>query len=289
MIRQLLTYFVDEEWTADIDYSSLQRIDKSFVTDEFADRESDLIYKAYFKDKEVYIFILLEFQSTVDRFMALRMLRYITELYEYLIKSYKIKMLPAVFPLMLYNGEKRWTAPEELNKLIEKTIPEKYIPDFRYYKIAENEFNKDFLKKIKSSVSALFYAENSSGDELKNEFEILTGLLKSEKPQELSLFVKWFKYMFSDRDDVVEEIRGLEEAKTMLRSSIKEMSKKLINEGMEKGIEKGFQEGIQKGIQKGLQTGKLETAAALLNKKMPLNEIAEITGLSIKEIEKLKK
>ncbi|HNX24418.1 MAG TPA: Rpn family recombination-promoting nuclease/putative transposase, partial [Spirochaetota bacterium] len=258
MICQLLTYFVDEGWTADIDYSSLQRIDKSFVTDEFANRESDLVYKAYFKGKEVYIFLLLEFQSTVDRFMALRMLRYITELYEYLIKSYRIKMLPAVFPVMLYNGEKRWTVPEELNKLIEKSIPEKYIPDFRYYKIAENEFNKDFLRKIKNSVSALFYAENSSGDELTKEFKILTGLLKAERPQELSLFVKWFKYMFSDRDDVVEEVKGLEEAKTMLRSSIKEMSKKLINEGMEKGI------------QKGLQAGKLETAAALLNKKMPV-------------------
>ncbi len=277
MICQLLTYFVDEGWTADIDYSSLQRIDKSFVTDEFANRESDLVYKAYFKGKEVYIFLLLEFQSTVDRFMALRMLRYITELYEYLIKSYRIKMLPAVFPVMLYNGEKRWTVPEELNKLIEKSIPEKYIPDFRYYKIAENEFNKDFLRKIKSSVSALFYAENSSGDELTKEFKILTGLLKAERPQELSLFVKWFKYMFSDRDDVVEEVKGLEEAKTMLRSSIKEMSKKLINEGMEKGI------------QKGLQAGKLETAAALLNKKMPVKEIAEITGLALKEIEKLKK
>jgi predicted transposase/invertase (TIGR01784 family) len=178
---------------------------------------------------------------------------------------------------MLYNGEKKWTAPEDLNKLIEKSIPVKYIPDFRYYKIAENEFSRDFLRKIKNSVSALFYAENSSGEELKKEFEILTGLLKSEKPEELSLFVIWFKYMFSEREDLVEEIKNIEEVKTMLRSSIKKMSKKLIAEGMEKGIEKGMEKGIKK------------TAKALLKENMPLKKISEITGLSPEEIAKLKK
>ncbi len=85
------------------------------------------------------------------------MIHYIVELYEYLVKNHNLKTLPAVFPIMLYNGEKRWTAPEELNILIEKSIPEKYIPGFRYYKIAENEFGKEFLKTLKNSVGALFY------------------------------------------------------------------------------------------------------------------------------------
>lgn len=273
LVKQLLVSFVDEDWITGIDYSTLQRVDKSFITDEFANRESDLIYKAFFKGRDVYIFILLEFQSTVDRFMALRMLRYITELYEYLVKSCKIKKLPAVFPVMLYNGEKRWTAPQELSRLIEKSIPVQYIPDFRYYKIAENEFSKEFLKSIRNSVSAIFYAENSSDDELLKEFEILTGLLKSERPEELSLFVVWFKYMFNDRDGLTEEIRGVEEAKTMLRSSIKKMSKRLIDEGIQKGIEKGIQ----------------KTAANLLKENMPVMNISRVTGLSVAEIEKLKK
>jgi predicted transposase/invertase (TIGR01784 family) len=107
MVRQLLTGFVNKEWVNMIEYNTLERIDKSFISDEFSERESDLIYKAKFKGNDVYIFILLEFQSTVDRFMSLRILRYITELYEYLVKGYKLKTLPAVFPVMLYNGEKR--------------------------------------------------------------------------------------------------------------------------------------------------------------------------------------
>jgi predicted transposase/invertase (TIGR01784 family) len=143
-VRQLLTCFVNEKWVNRIEYTTLERIDKSFVSDEFIERESDLIYKAKFEGKDLYIFILIEFQSTVDRFMSLRMLHYITELYEYLVKNHKIKTLPAVFPVMLYNGEKKWTAPEELSNLIENSIPGRYIPHFMYYKIAENEFSKIF-------------------------------------------------------------------------------------------------------------------------------------------------
>jgi len=235
----------------------------------------NLIFKAYFKGNEVYIFILLEFQSTVDRFMTLRMLRYITELYEYLNRSYKLKKLPAVFPIMLYNGEKRWTAPEELSILIEESIPEKYIPRFSYYKIAENEFGKDFLKGIKNSVAALFYTENCSSEELQHEIDTIVDLLQTEKPGETALFINWFKYMFSHREELVDEVKGLDEVKSMLRTSLKKEREQLKKEG------------IQEGIQVGILVEKRKTAANLLKEKMPVSKISEITGLPVDEIKKL--
>ncbi len=273
LVRQLLTSFVNEEWINCIEYSSLERIDKSFISDEFAERESDLIYKAKFKNQDIYIFILLEFQSTVDRFMSLRMLRYVIELYEDLVKNHKLKTLPAIFPIMLYNGENKWTASEELYTLIENSIPEKYIPKFRYFKIAENEFSKDFLKSLKNSVAALFYTENLSEEELQKEIEIIIELLKKERPDEVKLFINWFKYIFQDRKKLVKEVQEIVEVKTMLSTTVKKYGEKLILQGKLEGID----EGIKK------------TARAMLNKKMPVNEISEITGLSIKEIEKLVK
>jgi predicted transposase/invertase (TIGR01784 family) len=271
-LRQLLTGFVNEDWIHEIEYSTIERLDKSFVSDEFVERESDIIYKVKFKGRDVYIFILLEFQSSVDRFMSLRMLRYITELYQDLLKNNRFKKLPSVFPLMLYNGEKRWTAHEEFNNLIESSIPDRYIPHFRYYKIAENEFSKEFLKKMKNSVSALFYTENCSGEELQKEIDTVVELLKTEKPEEITLFINWFKYMFEDKQELVEEIKELSEVKSMLRTSIKKYGKKLV----------------QEGFQEGKLEGKLETAANLIKEKMSLKKISEITGLPEKEIKKMK-
>ena len=137
LLQELLEHFVDENFIKDLDFSTLERLDKSFITNQFAEKESDLIYKIAFKDTQFYVFILIEFQSTVDKFMALRMLRYICEFYEFLAQK-KIKQLPAVFPILLYNGDAKWTAKLSLKDLIIKHIPDQYIPDFEYYPIVIN-------------------------------------------------------------------------------------------------------------------------------------------------------
>jgi predicted transposase YdaD len=62
-------------------------------------------------------------------------------------------------------------------------------------------------------------------------------------------------------------------------------------EGEQIGIQKGEQIGIQKGRQEGWQEGRLEEkremAKRLNSKGMPLSEVAEITGLSEEEVQKL--
>ena len=269
MVRQLLTSFVNEDWIKEIEYATLERIDKSFVSDRFEERESDIIYRVKFNNRDVYIFILLEFQSTVDRFMALRMLRYILELYEYLVRNHKLKKLPAVFPVMLYNGEKRWTAPKDLDNLIEDSIPGQYIPHFRYYKIAENEFDREFLMKLNNAVAALFYSENCQGKELQHKISIIVELIRGEKPEEFKMFTNWLTYRWPGNAKLVDEIKSIDEVKTMLSTSLKKYSKELIREGIEKG--------------------KTDTAKAMLTRKMPLKEISEITGLPLSQIEKLQK
>ena len=107
IFRQLLTTFVKEDWVDDLDFGSCQTIDKSFISQHYKETESDLLYKVGLKAREIYIYILIEFQSTVDDFMALRVLNYITNFYmDYLTSNKGVKKLPAVFPIVLYRGGK---------------------------------------------------------------------------------------------------------------------------------------------------------------------------------------
>ena len=104
IFRQLLTTFVKEDWVDDLDFESCQTIDKSFISEHYKETESDLLYKVGLKEREIYIYILIEFQSTIDDFMALRVLNYITNFYmDYLTSNKGVKKLPAVFPIVLYN------------------------------------------------------------------------------------------------------------------------------------------------------------------------------------------
>ncbi len=88
---------------------------------EFEDRTSDVIWKVGWKGgekrdegREVYLLILVELQSSCEQAMVLRVLAYIVMLYLRLIKERPLKkgeLLPAVLPLIVYNGEVEWWAP----------------------------------------------------------------------------------------------------------------------------------------------------------------------------------
>jgi len=56
----------------------VSRMDRSFVTEGFRERESDLIWKLRFQGEEVYLYLL----------MALRVLRYLSEFYQFLVDSH---------------------------------------------------------------------------------------------------------------------------------------------------------------------------------------------------------
>ena len=60
-----------------------------------------------------------------------------------------------------------------------------------------------------------------------------------------------------------------------------------LEEGIEKGIEKGRVEGLTKGRAEGERNAKMATAKRLLARKMSLEDIADISGLSISEVKKL--
>ncbi len=56
-VERLLTSFVHEDFINDLDFSSLTKIDKSFIDDNMVNKESDLIYTILFRDKPISIFL----------------------------------------------------------------------------------------------------------------------------------------------------------------------------------------------------------------------------------------
>jgi len=278
MIEDLLKSFVKEDFVKDIDFSYLKEMKTDFVTKEFKNRATDLLWKTKFKGKDAYIFILIEFQSTVDRFMSLRCLNYITLFYLDLIKKEKkLKKLPVIFPIVLYNGENNWTAPTMIDELIESPIKslKKYIPKFEYYKICENEIDKNELKKLDNLVSVLFELECSDIEESSEIIKKIIKILKKDIiPVELqNNFSRWIKAAsFLNKINI--DISKLDESEvnTMLATQIRQLE--------EKALERGKLEGIEKG--------KSETAKKLLECGVDIRIISNTTGFSVDELEKMK-
>lgn len=251
IFRQLLETFVNQEWVKDVDFSSCVSLNRSFVSNQYKERETDLIQKVKIKGKDAYIYILIEFQSSVQRFMSVRILHYITNLYIYLLENNKkLDMLPAVFPILLYNGDKKWTSPDNISQLIENNLSlEEFGINFKYFKIVENEFSKDFLLKAGNIVSTLFLTETSFDIELiKNAFEELFD--KENDKQAMSIFFNWYEQLSNNSkldsnqfNEIAKVYSEKNEVKSMLVTALQKQKESFREEGRAEGRLEGKLEG----------------------------------------------
>ena len=105
MVRDLLHGFAARGWSGALDFASLTPVPASFVSDDLQQRHGDLVWRVRFRDDRwLYLVLLLEFQSGVDRAMAVRMLAYTALLYQKLIGEGVLRehdALPPVLPIVI--------------------------------------------------------------------------------------------------------------------------------------------------------------------------------------------
>jgi len=104
-------------WIDSLNEDDLIPIDTELIDNEFKKRESDIIYRMKLKGRDVIFYTLLELQSSVDFTMPFRLLRYMTLILNFIFENTpknereaKDYRLPAVIPIIVYNGADNWTA-----------------------------------------------------------------------------------------------------------------------------------------------------------------------------------
>jgi hypothetical protein len=253
MVADLLSGFVREPWVAEVELDTLERVSGSYVSDDLREREDDIIWRVRWRGRWLYVYLLLEFQASVDRFMALRVLVYVGLLYQDLIRAGQLTphgLLPPVLPVVLYSGDESWTAAREIGELVEP-VPgglEQYRPQMRYLLLEERGYPDAELASMRNLVAALFRLENSRGpDDVLQVVEALVEWLTAPEQADLSrALVVWLRRsLLAGRmpDVEIPEIENLQEVRTMLAERVKDWTKQWREEGLEKGRQEGRQEG----------------------------------------------
>ncbi len=259
MVEDLLRGFVPGEWVGRLAFSTLEKASTSFVSEQLIERQDDLIWRLRFADQRrwLYVYLLLEFQSTPDRWMPLRVMIYAGLLWQDLIKQKQIgagEMLPPVVPVVLYNGERKWNVPLDVEELVTPVEGLKaYRPSCRYLLLDEQRIALEEQESASNVVAALFRLEQSrTREEIKRVIEKL--LVWISGPEQASLrraFASWITQSLSRArlgGADVPKAKELSEVRDMLEQRVIEWTKEWKKEGLEEGLKKGMEKGMEKGL-----------------------------------------
>ena len=258
MVRDLLAGFVSDEWVAELDLSTLERWPASQVGDTLRERHQDRVWRVRYRRRWLYVLVLLEFQSTVDRTMpapeclcrgAVRVLTYSALLYQDLLRT-STEPLPPVLPIVLHHGPGRWTVATDVAWLAAPSgaFLAPYQPAQRYFLLDVGDYTDAPLPHGRNMVAALIRLERShSGEDADAVLGALDAWLSESGNEALRRALgEWMRQVYAPGRSMVAAWPDSENrtgVQSMLRERVKEWNRQLLEDGRAEGREEGRAEG----------------------------------------------
>ena len=251
-IVDMLRGFMPPDLVEAYDFGSLEQLPAQYVDDNLRQSRGDAVWRVRFRRGKsegwLYLLLVLEFQSTVDRNMALRVHAYIGQLYLKLLRGKKLPKdgkLPPVLPVVIYTGRPAWTAPREVEVAATGSILETYQPRQRFFLVDMHRMNVEDLPRQNALSLRVRFAQGDWST-VGAELEALAVDPETEAGL-VDLFVQLLLREVTRGEDVAPEVevrfRALAEA-----GDLKEMGSLFdtaVSQSRQQGLEKGLEQGLE--------------------------------------------
>lgn len=248
MVADLLRAVGHPAWIDELDPATLERLPAEHVGDRGQQRQGDAVWRLRFRRGWLYLLVLLEFQSTIDVRMALRILEYTALLYRELDRRDELGApgrWPPVLPVVLYNGDAPWTASLQMRELI-APVPvalEPCQPSQRALLLDERRFAVDDLPLGNLMRSVVAFEQSRVPADLVRVARALAELLRAPEDSDLAqAFLDWMRQLVNRmRPEHAELELGatLEEAGMSLADRVAEWPRQWREEGRREGLVAG--------------------------------------------------
>jgi predicted transposase/invertase (TIGR01784 family) len=269
---------------------TLQLQSGSFLEDELVPYYSDVLYSMETDSGVGYVYALIEHQSSPDKHMGFRLMRYAIAAMQQHLDAGNEK-LPLVVPLLFYHG---------------KTSPYPYSTNTNWL----DEFEKPEIAQLLygQSFPLVDVTVIPDDDIIRHKRVALLELVqKHVRQRDLLDFTDTLVTLLLERlitskqlDSLVEyllrvgETSNLEDLMRTLAKQVPEheerfmtVAEQLEARGREQGLKQGLQQGRQEGEQQGWQEAQLSIAKKMLSAGIDIALIAQTTELTEDEISKL--
>ncbi len=255
VIEDLLRGFVPGNWIEEVDFATLRKLSTEYISDELLKRHGDNVWRMRLRSNWLYLLLLVEFQSTDDPLMALRILTYTGLLYQELARNEQLDAdgrLPAVLPLVLYNGDEPWQSPLQMGELIAPVGPllAPYQPAQRYFVLDERRVAADDLPSRNRMSAVVGLEQSRSLSDVARVAEELAAWLPDLQVRRA--FADWMRQIVErlvPSGAELPPIRKLEDVSMTLVERAAEWSKEWQKEGIEQGLEQGLEQGREQGLE----------------------------------------
>jgi len=266
--KDLILGFASTAVGEQLDMSTLKLVAARHVSEGMKQSENDLIWEVGTRDGGLlYVYVMLEFQSRRDWTMPLRMANYVGQFYRGLLARQEVRelqRLPQVLPMVIYSGKAPWSVPEDINDMIDRTLPGlvPYGMQMRYLLVDtwRSPGLDRSLRNVADSVLRIQRAESPAvaGAELRLLDEWLAG---EEWANLRRVLVRWIMKVLPlagrQSGSTLSEGAGLRELRDALEGDMRTV--------MDNIREAGAAEGLAEGLAKGLAKGRAESTKAFLN------------------------
>ena len=271
------------------DLNTLQLASGSFIEDDLRPYYSDVLYSLKAGNGDGYVYCLIEHQSTPDKHMAFRLMRYaIAAMQRHLDAGHKT--LPLVIPVLFYQG-KVSPYPYSMSWLDEFETPEYartlYGENFPLVDITIIP-DDEIMQHRRMAILELLQKHIRQRDLTELLDQLTTLLLGGNTTQEQLVSVINYMLQAGESRDPATLINTLASRVPQHEEALMTIAEQLRLEGVQRGIQKGLQLGELKGRQEGEHKAALKIARTMLASGLDRAMVMQMTGLTEAELAQIR-
>ena len=277
---------VSEEVSQGLNWSTLRLVEGSFVDEDLRGSEADLLYEiARVSDQEtVWLYVLLEHQSTPDRWMRFRLLKYCCRIWEMQLAERPMpRALRPIVPLVLYQGERIWAYSTEFADLFAEAVRAwPGVPRFAHGLIDQSGLQPDEVQGERNTqlMQLLLLAAAHPAVAWMEQVARLLGALAGLPPSSGGNYVRIFvRYILATQAP---------EAAAAFREVLRQHVPEGGEDPMTTYAQELFAEGRAEGEQQGKVKTQVEVIEGLLREGMAWSVIERVTGVNETQFQALK-
>lgn len=130
--RDFLQSWLPKDIYQSVDLEKLEIQPRTYINDVRKESAVDVLFKTEIEGREAYLYLLLEHQSTPDKLMPFRLLKYMCNIIDHHITTHGTKhdkIIPLIYPVVIYHGKRKYPFSTNLSDLIDapQSLIERYF------------------------------------------------------------------------------------------------------------------------------------------------------------------